>query len=362
METVFISTSKLGRARSDYFLALAESFSKDGYRVIVIISGSPKILPTHDGIIFFKWPNKRPTKLRDFVFLLKLIKLYKPRVLISSFGSVNIMNLCGSISGIRNRINYVLSISDLFEIDAQKNSWLKFKILKYRKRRIYKFANLLVANSQGVAIDLKSYYSLNHSNIFVLPNLIIKTQIPYHKQGQRKQQLLIVGNLIPLKGHAILLKQFKKTVKVFPNLKLLIIGLGPEKENLFSETAKLGLGEKVQFLNYVPNDEIGEYFAKSLIHVSASFNEAFGFVNIEAMREGTPIIVTKSAGGMDIIKENINGCFLDLNDEDSLTDSVRQIFDKWTVFSAAARKDFMENYELDSEIENHRELLKARFK
>ena len=32
-------------------------------------------------------------------------------------------------------------------------------------------------------------------------------------------------------------------------------------------------------------------------------NEAFGFVNIESMREGTPVIATKSAGALDIIKE-----------------------------------------------------------
>ena len=362
METVFISTSKLGRARSDYFLALAESFYKDGFRVIIIIGGNPKILPSHKDIIFFKWPNKRPTRPLDFIFLIKLIKLYKPSILISSFGSVNIMNLCGSLCGIRNRINYVLSISDLFELDSQTSTCLKFRILKYRKKKIYKFASLLVANSKGVALDLNSYYNLNHTNILVLPNLIVKSQIPYHDQEQRKQQLLIVGNLIPLKGHAILLTQFKRMMNALPNLELLIIGLGPEKESLLVQTANYGLQEKVKFLDYIQNKEIGKYFAKSLVHISASINEAFGFVNIEAMREGTPIIVTKSAGGMDILKENMNGCFLDLEDGDSLTNAVVEILEKWNKYSINARRDFMENYELNSEIENHRELLKARFK
>ena len=359
MKTIFIATSEPGRARADYFLALGESFSKEGYRVVIIIGGRVTPFPRHETTTFLRWPTKRPTKAKDFIFLVKLIKKYRPSILISSFGSVNIMNLCGYITGVKNRINYVLSVSDLIEMDSKNSKGFKSNFIKYRKKIVYKSATLLVANSTGMVQDLKRYYGLD-SNILVLPNLIIDSPIPYVEEEERKQQILIVGNLIKLKGHAILLTQFKNTLKMFPKLKLVIIGKGPEKQSLQSQTKDLGLNQSVEFLDYVQYRELGEYFAESLLHVSASINEAFGFVNLEAMREGTPIIVTRSAGGLELLKERRNGCFFELDDENSLIKAVQQILGNWKTYSMNARKDFIEKYELNSKIDTHKALLKSR--
>lgn len=361
MQTIFIATSMPGRARPDYFMALAESFAKDGFKVIMIFDGKPKNLPYREKIVCFSWPHKRPTGLADFLFLIKLIRKYRPNILISSFGSVTVMNICGLFAGIKNRINYVLSVSDIFNNSVTGISFYKNKFFKYRKASIYKLATLLVANSKGVAEDLTSYYGLKNSNITLLPNLIDAATLPYNDEEERKRQLLIVGNLIKLKGHSILLEQFKETLNVFPDLKLVIIGTGPEKEPLMSKTENLGLRENVEFLGSVPYQNIRIYFSKSLIHVSASINEAFGFVNIEAMREGTPIIVTKSAGGRDLIKNDVNGCFFNLDNKNSLTEAISEILMNWKRYSLGAQKTFMENYELDSQIENHKKLLISKF-
>lgn len=362
METIFISTSMPGRARPDYFFELGNSFSMDGYRVIVIIDGNPQTLPTHERMIFLKWPSKRPTKLKDFSFLRKLIIEYKPSVLISSFGSVNIMNICGYFLKVKNRINYILSVSEPFYEKVGYIQILNRAFLKQRKTKVYRLATLMVCNSAGTEQDSIDYYGLQNMRFLVLHNLIKKSLVQYKSREERKNQILIVGNLIKRKGHRVLFNQFKKTLEFYPTLKLIVIGDGSEKKDLMLQIKKMQIDENVEFVGNITNKNISSWFSDSLISISASIHEAFGFINIEAMREGTPIISTPTAGAMDILKENENGEFFTLDNVDSLTKAVDKILFNWKFFSDNALKSFNNSYSLETQINTHRELLKKRLR
>lgn len=360
METVFISTSMPGRARPDYFFALAESFSKSDYRVIMIIDGKPEILPSLGKIIFHEWPNKRPTKLKDFAFLTKLIKKYNPSILISSFGSVNIMNVCGYFFKVKNRINYVLSVSEPFYEKVTYAKTLSREFLKQRKKRVYSLATLLVCNTAGTKQDTIDYYNLQSKEYLVLHNLIKESLTKYKSQAERKNQMVIVGNLIKRKGHRFLLNQFKDILNYYPTMKLIIVGDGIEKNILITQAQKLEIYESVVFVGEVSNDNITSYFSNSLISISASIHEAFGFVNIEAMREGTPIISTSTAGAREILKYEMNGEFFSLENINSLTEAVNIILSNWESYSHIALESFSNSYSLGTQVDKHRELLKKK--
>ncbi|WP_271393008.1 glycosyltransferase family 4 protein [Aequorivita sinensis] len=357
MKTIFISTSRPGRARPDYFFALADSFVKKGYQVVMILDGKIKDFPKQKNILFYTWPTKRPTKAADFLFLIKLIKKYRPGILISSFGSVNVMNFCGYVLNVKNRINFILSVSEPFYEKVSCGKILYHYFLKIRKRYIYKLATLLVCNSDGTLQDSKNFYNLSQKEFLVLHNLIRNSLVNYTPQVERKLQILIVGSLIKRKGHNNLLKQFRETLKEFPSMKLIIVGEGIEKNNLQSKVKDLEISENVVFTGEIPNKNIAKYFSESLISISASYHEAFGFVNIEAMREGTPLVSTKTAGGMEVVKEGINGCYFDLKGLESLTNSVKIILGNWEEYSQNSIKLFMDFYSLEEQIDRHRDLL-----
>ena len=361
MGTIFISTSMPGRARPDYFFALAESFSTNGFRVVMIIDGKPETLPMHENIIFFKWPSKRPTKLKDFIFLKRLVQGYEPKVLISSFGSVNIMNIIGRFLKVENRVNYILSVSEPFYQKVSYTQVLARKFLKQRKTRVYKLSTLLVCNSEGTQQDSIAYYGLQNNKFLVLHNLIRKSFVEYKLQDQRKNQILIVGNLIIRKGHSHLFKQFKNALEYYPQLKLIVVGEGIEKKNLMLQIDEMEIRENVEFVGSVSHDEISTYFSESLIGISASIHEAFGFINIEAMREGTPIICTPTAGALEILKDNENGRFFTLDDDNSLTEALSHILGDWETYSKGALNSFNDSYSL-GKIDSHRELLKNTFR
>lgn len=347
-----------GRARPDYFFALADSFSKDGYKVIIIIDGNPKSLPTRENITILKWPSKRPTKLKDFVFLRGLIKKHKPSILISSFGSVNIMNVCGYFLKVKNRINYILSVSEPFYEKTSYGKILYRRFLRQRKKRIYRLATLLVCNSDGTEQDSIKYYNLKKQEFLILHNLIKKSSTQYKALEGRKNKMLIVGSLIKRKGHRFLLDQFKNTLEFYPKMKLIVVGTGIEKSSLVAQAEKLKISERVNFVGEVSNINVAAYFSNSLISISASIHEAFGFVNIEAMREGTPIISTPTAGAKEVLKEN--GEFFSLQDISSLTKAVNRILEDWESYSTNALKSFNNSYSLDRQIDTHKELLKKK--
>ena len=58
-------------------------------------------------IKYFTYPNQRPTKLKDFIFICKIIKKEKPVLCISNFGSTNIVSIASYVFGVPIRINYL---------------------------------------------------------------------------------------------------------------------------------------------------------------------------------------------------------------------------------------------------------------
>jgi glycosyltransferase involved in cell wall biosynthesis len=109
--------------------------------------------------------------------------------------------------------------------------------------------------------------------------------------------LLMVGNLVALKGHEVVLRALCD----FPDSCLLIIGEGREEANLKKLTGSLGLGERVRFLGVVPQEQLAEYYGAADALVLASSREGWPNVLLEAMACGTPVVSTRVGGTPEIV-------------------------------------------------------------
>jgi glycosyltransferase involved in cell wall biosynthesis len=347
---LFLTASNPKAARNIYFDKLARSFANDNIKVVVIYDNNYSNSEfNHPNLISKAWPSQRPTNMADFFFLIKLIKKYKPDAIISSFGSVNVCNIVGYFTKIRYRINFLLSTPLIFN-DKGFTGLIK----KMRKKSIYNLANLYIANSFGVLNELEDYYDISLNPHLILPNLINDDST---EKNKRKKQLVIVGGLNPLKGHEYLLNQFRELLVKEPKLKLLIIGDGIEKIKLKTKYSDLIDSRNVEFTGKIERAKVMKHISESLVHVSASLKEAFGFVNIESMMLSTPIICTKTSGSELILKENFNGEFFSLDEKNSLSESFFRITQNWDKYSNNARKDFLERFSLNKNIESHMKMI-----
>lgn len=87
------------------------------------------------------------------------------------------------------------------------------------------------------------------------------------------------------------LTSFPEMQKQIPDLRLLIVGDGPEREELETLTATLGISEVVTFVGEVKHDQIAPYYQLANLFVSSSDTESQGLTYIEAMAAGLKCVV-----------------------------------------------------------------------
>ena len=344
MKTILISTSQFGTAIPNYFNYLGEEFKKNNFSIIFIFDGQIKNLPANQkNIKYHTYPSKRPTRFKDFIFLYKIIKQENPILCISNFSSTNLVTLTSFILKIPHRLNYIHTSPYQINIDSKYNFLTKY-LLKIRKILILKMNTHFFTNSNQMSELISNFFKIKKNKISVLPYLIKETKTDYKNYNNRNFSICIVGRLAPSKGHQELLLAFQNSLKKHPKLKLIIVGEGFEKNNLLKLSEKLKIKNNIIFFDNIPNENINKIFSKSLISISASKSEAFGIVNIESLRNGTPIICTKTEGAKDIIKNGQNGLFVDLNKKNDLCEKINIILNDWSHFSKNSLKIFENQY------------------
>jgi len=155
--------------------------------------------------------------------------------------------------------------------------------------------------------------------IKVIPNPINLDLVIDNKKIDENLGRFIVsaGRLIDVKGFDILINAFKKIKIQKPNLKLVILGEGKDRNKLEELISKLGLHKDVLLIGFVKN--VFPYFEKADACVVSSRIEGFPNVLLQMMSQNTKVISTKCAGDI----ETIDGIILsDVEDVDSLYEAI----------------------------------------
>jgi glycosyltransferase involved in cell wall biosynthesis len=109
--------------------------------------------------------------------------------------------------------------------------------------------------------------------------------------------ILSVGNLIPLKGHDLIIRALAE----LEGAHLLIAGQGAELRNLQNLADGLGFAQRVHFLGSVAHGELPSVYSAADLLVLASEREGWPNVLLEAMACGTPVVATRVGGIPEIV-------------------------------------------------------------
>jgi 1,2-diacylglycerol 3-alpha-glucosyltransferase len=151
--------------------------------------------------------------------------------------------------------------------------------------------------------------------IQVIPNpTIINTQkvngdhlkIKYGLQDERI--LINTGRIAPEKNLGLLLRAFKYILeRSSDSIKLMIVGDGPELNNLKVLANELAIADQVIFTGLVPPEQIPEYLAIADLFVMTSMSEVRPLAQLEALAVGVPVVSVKAPGAQDNIVSGENG-------------------------------------------------------
>ncbi len=118
---------------------------------------------------------------------------------------------------------------------------------------------------------------------------------------------IYVGRLSPEKNLSLLLRAFYGVAMTYDHVRLLLVGEGPERENLETLIKHMGISTKVFFTGLVDYKQIPAYLTSSDIFVTPSSAETFGLSTVEAMAAGLPVLGIDAPGTQDIIEDGVTG-------------------------------------------------------
>jgi glycosyltransferase involved in cell wall biosynthesis len=166
--------------------------------------------------------------------------------------------------------------------------------------------------------------------------------------------ILSVGNLIPIKGHEILLRAVAELVHEFSDLRLELIGEGPEHDRLKALAAELHISDRVLFRGRQTRIEVAAAMRRCTLFALPSRYEALGCVYLEAMATGKPVIGCRGQGIAEIIRHGSNGFLVGPDNERELTLAIAMLLRDDALrnnLGRAARDTVLDRFTLEQQAE-----------
>lgn len=243
--------------------------------------------------------------------------------------------------GLKNILS--LHGGDIYD-PTKKNSPHK----KFYFRKIVKWvlnnSDIVIAQSSNTRKNALEIYKPNKDiKIIPLPYESFKfKKVNREKLGLKKDLIYTIstGRLVKRKGFDFLINSIANVDE--KKVHALIVGDGPEKENLQTLAKKLNISDRIHFLGFVSEEKKFQYLSNADVYVLSSVHEGFGIVLQEAMQVGLPIISTDNGGQVDIIKEGKNGYLIKFGDVGGLAEKINKLAeDKKTInkFSRFNKKE-----------------------
>lgn len=138
--------------------------------------------------------------------------------------------------------------------------------------------------------------------------------------------MVSVGRLAPEKNWETLLKAAARVYRRHPELRLVMIGDGPEMAALQTLANELGIRERVTFTGKLPFSEVAGYLKAADLFGFASVSETQGVVTMEAMAAGLPVVAVDASGTRDIVEDGKQGLLV-ANDPQALAEAAIQVIE-----------------------------------
>lgn len=242
--------------------------------------------------------------LSAFPSLAVWLHRHRPDALLAAMDHANLVAIWARVlARTTPRTRLAVSVRSQISVAAAHERSLRGRMLPWLASRFYSLADEVIAVSEGVADDLADCTGLRRDRIAVIPNPVVGDDLdaraaaplvhPWFAPGE-PPVVLAVGRLTAQKDFPTLLRAFALLVRQ-RDLRLLILGEGPDRGTLSAEVDALGLSDRVLLAGF--DDNPFRYMARADLFVLSSAWEGLPGVLIQAMACGTPVVSTDCPSG-----------------------------------------------------------------
>lgn len=281
-----------------------------------------------EGVEVYEIGNlKSPFQWSQHKKVQKIIETYKPDII---HGAVFEGVTMAAINGWKKNVPVII----IEETSDPKNrSWKGNLLMKI----FSKLAHRVIGVSQGVTEEyLKGKLNVLPTKVVLINNGVAIPRIVEEIELQKAKKSLginehdfIIGSTGRMlmdshKRFSDLIQSFAKFALGKNNVKLLLVGDGPEKANYESLVKELNIKEKVIFTGY--QSDVTLYYKIMNVFSLVSAREAFGLVLAEAMLNKLPVVATKVGGMKYIVDDGKTGFLVNPYEIDEIADKFEKLY------------------------------------
>lgn len=236
---------------------------------------------------------------------------------------------------------------------------LRYRLTKALETYVFKHADAITTICEGLRLDIIKR-GIPENKITVIPNAVDIEKFSFDAKPDLnlrnelgltdKIVLGFIGSFYAYEGIPLLLDALPDILKKEPNVRVLLVGGGPQEAVIKQKTQDLGLKDHVIFTGRVPHDRIQDYYNQVDIFVYPRLPMRLTELvtplkPLEAMAQGRLVIASDVGGHKELIQDGVNGLLFKAGDGASLVSAVLGLLNQnqnWPQIRQAGR-EYVEN-------------------
>ena len=202
-------------------------------------------------------------------------------------------------------------------------------------QQLLRTADCLIACSDGLREMIEQLDPTVSAKIAVIYNGVDLKQIELESttgqgsvtgRGESEKIVICVARFEERKGHAFLLRAFRRVAESIDGARLFLVGAsGPTSDSTGMLIDRLGLRGRVQMFENQAHTHVIRLLHEASVLVLPSSSEGFPLAILEAGAVGLPVIATRVVGIKELIEHRVTGLLVDTGDEEALGRAIQEM-------------------------------------
>lgn len=244
--------------------------------------------------------------------------------------------------------NHVVHFHGPWATESHREGQSKITVIAKRllERSVYRSAKRLIVLSSAFRDILATEYDIPSDRIRIVPGGVETRRFrPANRREMRRllewpehpTTIFCVRRLVQRMGLGNLIAAFASLNR--SDTRLVIAGRGPLENELRAQAAASGVGERIHFTGFVPDEDLPKMYAAADFSIVPSETlEGFGLTTLESMASGTPVLVTPVGGLPETVAALDHSLILSGNDEPAIREGLKRGLDQELPSSARCRE------------------------